>query len=250
MTIEEQLSFLWFSQNEIKVYISLLRSSWNYVSQLSKDTKIERVSLYYTLELLKEKWLIQFVIKNKIKFFIPEKPEKIVNAHKEKLNIAENLLPWLKMLENTTLNKPSFKYFEWMDWVKEVLKEIFEYKDIKSYANLYNAMNHSKELLDPYFKKIIKDRIKFNIILPYNQSVIDYLIAIKSETQNKTINYVFINQVEFPFEYDVFITDKIVWIISIINGEIIAIRIESMAYANSQRAIFNLAWLGATNFVV
>ncbi|EKE27948.1 MAG: hypothetical protein ACD_3C00123G0014 [uncultured bacterium (gcode 4)] len=250
MILEEQLSFLWFSQNEIKVYISLLRSSWNYVSQLSKDTKIERVSLYYTLELLKEKWLIQFVIKNKIKFFLPEKPEKIVNVYKEKLNIAENILPWLKMLENTSLNKPSFKYFEWMDWVKEVLKEIFEYQDIKSYANLYNAMNHSKDLIDSYFKKISKNKINFNIILPYNQVVIDYLTSINNESQNKTINYVFINQNEFPFEYDVFITDKIVWMISIMNWEIIAIRIESRAYANSQRAIFNLAWLGATNFVV
>ena len=250
MTLEEQLSFLWFSSNEIKVYISLLKSSGNYVSQLSKDSKIERVSLYYTLDLLKEKWLIQFVIKNKIKFFLPEKPEKIVNVYKEKLNIAENILPGLKMLENTSLNKPSFKYFEWIDWVKEVLKEIFEYKEIKSYANLKNAMEYSKNLIDSYFSKIIKDKINFNIILPYNETVIEYLNNINDESKNKPVNYVFINQKEFPFEYDVFITDKIVWIISIMNWEIIAIRIESRAYANSQKAIFNLAWLGATNFVV
>jgi hypothetical protein len=64
------------------------------------------------------------------------------------------------------------------------------------------------------------------------------------------INYVYIDSNEFPFEYDVFITDKIVWIISVKNSEIVAIRIESQAYANSQKAIFNLAWLGATKFVV
>lgn len=250
MIIEEQLSFLWLSKNEIIVYISLLKTSWNYVSQLSNHTKIERVSLYYTLDSLTEKWLVYFVNKNKIKFFIPEKPEKIINIYKEKLNIAEEILPELKMLENTSLNKPSFKYYEWIDWVKEVLKEIFEYKDIKSYANLSNAMNYSKDLVDIYLKKIPKENINFNIILPYKQEIIDYLNSINTENQKKVINYVFINKQEFPFEYDVFITDKIVWIISITNGEIIAIRIESQAYANSQKAVFNLAWLWATTFVI
>jgi hypothetical protein len=33
------------------------------------------------------------VVKNKIKFFIPERPERILNIFKEKLNIAENILP-------------------------------------------------------------------------------------------------------------------------------------------------------------
>ena len=250
MATEEQLSFLWFSQNEISVYISLLKTSWNYVSQLSKNTKIERVSLYYTLNSLAEKWLVYFVNKNKIKFFIPEKPEKIINIYKEKLNIAENILPWLKMLENTKLNKPSFKYFDGIDWVKEVLKEVFEYKDIKSYANLQNTMNYMKDLVDFYFKKVVKEKINFNIILPHNPEIIDYLKSLNFVNQNKSINYVFINQIEFPFQYDVFITDKVVWIISIIDSEIVAIRIESKAYADSQKAIFNLAWLWATNFVV
>lgn len=248
MKLEEQLSFLGFSQNEIKVYISLLKSSWDYVSNLSKDTKIERVSLYYTLELLQEKRLVNSVVKNKIKFFIPERPERILNIFKEKLNIAENILPWLKMIENTKLNKPSFKFFEWIDWVKEVLKEIFEYKSINSYANLHNMMKQNKNLVDFYFQKVISEKINFKIILPYDEKVLPYLNNLNN--QNKNISYVFINQIEFPFQYDVFITEKIVWIISIIDSEIVAIRIESKAYADSQKAVFNLAWLWATSFVV
>lgn len=250
MDIEEQLSFLWFSKNEIIVYVSLLKSSWNYVSNLSKNTKLERVSLYYTLDSLKNKWMVHIASKNKIKFFIPEKPEKIINIFKEKLNIAKGILPWLKMIENTSINKPSFKYYEWIDWVKEVLNNIFEFDNIRSYANIENAMKYSKELVDSYFKKINKENIKFNIIVPYKKEVVDYLNEIKNIGNKKLINYVYIDKLEFPFEYDVFITDKIVWIISIINSEIIAIRIESQAYAKSQKAIFNLAWLGATNFII
>lgn len=249
MNIEHQLFSLGFSENEVKVYLSLLRTSGNYVSNISKETKIERVSLYYVLELLTKKWLVSFITKNKTKFFVPEKPERIINIFKEKLNVAENLVPWLKMIENSLLNKPSFKYYEWIDWVKEILEEVFSSKSIKSYANLSNFMNYNKELLNKYFEKIKKDNIKLNIILSYNDDVLKYLNNINENLENK-INYSFINNHEFPFQYDVFITDKIVWIISLIDWEVVAIKIESKHYIDSQKAIFNLAWLGATSFSI
>lgn len=250
MKIENLLVSLWFSENEIKVYISLLKSGWNYVSNLSKDTEIERVSLYYTLENLTKKWLIYPLNKNKMKFFTPEKPEKIINIQKERLNTAESILPELKLLENTNLHKPVFKFYEGIKWVEEVLSEVFEYKEIKSYANLINSMEYKKDLVDRYFHKIIEEKSTFNIILPYKEETIKYIKNINKKNNWNKINYVFINAKEFPFQYDVFITEKIVWIISITNGEIVAIRIESKAYAGSQKAIFDLAWLGATSFAI
>lgn len=249
MNLEHQLFILWFSENEVKIYLSLLKTSGNYVSNISTDTKIERVSLYYTLESLTKKWLVYFITKNKAKFFIPEKPERIVNIFREKLNVAENIIPWLKMIENSLLNKPTFKYYEWIDWVKEIMDEIFTSKTIQSYANLTNFLKYNKELLNKYFEKIKKDNIKLNIILSYNEEALNYLNSINENLENK-INFAFINEIEFPFKYDVFITEKMVWIISLIDGEIVAIKIESKHYVDSQKAIFNLAWLWATNFSI
>lgn len=112
MKTEERLTFLGFSQTEIRVYIALLRSGGAYVSQISRDAKIERVSLYYTLDSLRSKGLIYETTKKNMKFFFPEKPEKIVNIHKERLNMAESILPELKILENADTKKPTFKYYE------------------------------------------------------------------------------------------------------------------------------------------
>jgi hypothetical protein len=40
--------------------------------------------------------------------------------------------------------------------------------------------------------------------------VTDYLNEVKNNYKKDLINYVYIDSNEFPFEYDVFITDKIV----------------------------------------
>ena len=60
----------------------------------------------------------------------------------------------------------------------------------------------------------------------------------------------FINPKQFPFEYEITIYGNRVAIISLNPEELIGLIIESPVYAKTQRAIFNLAWLGATSFVV
>lgn len=249
MDISYQLSYLGYSDNEIKVYLSLLSSGWNYVSKLARDTWLERASLYYTLDQLQKKWLVSFLMKNKIQFYLAEKPERLLNLFKEKRNVAQMLLPSLKMLENTAGHKPNFTLHEWIEWVKSVLEEILQNKEILSYANLQNFLQFDKKLLYGFLKSLQKNQIGLHLILSFSQDIKNLLDEHNSEWKKK-ISYVFINSGEFPFQYDVFIWEKTVWIISFINKEIIAIKIDSKAYADSQRAIFNLAWLGATSFVI
>lgn len=126
-----------------------------------------------------------------------------------------------------------------------MLKEIFAQKEIKSYANFIHTMDLDRSLIDSYMQEAVKKKMRFHIILPHNPAVIEYLRSLGSPS----VNYVFINESEFPFQYDVFIGEHTVGIVSTSNQEIIAIKIESRAYADSQRAIFDLAWLGATTFV-
>ncbi len=58
-----------------------------------------------------------------------------------------------------------------------------------------------------------------------------------------------IEEGQFPFRYDIFITESVVGLFFFEDGEFRAIRIASREYADSQRAIFYLAWLGGTGFV-
>ncbi|MBU1935311.1 hypothetical protein KKF04_04605, partial [Patescibacteria group bacterium] len=59
----------------------------------------------------------------------------------------------------------------------------------------------------------------------------------------------FINPKEFMFEYEINIYGDKVSIVSLNPNELMGMIIESPIYAKTQRAIFNLAWLGATSFI-
>jgi len=52
------------------------------------------------------------------------------------------------------------------------------------------------------------------------------------------------------FDYEITIYNDKTALVSLNPTELMGIIIESPLYAKTQRAVFNLAWLGATSFVV
>ena len=66
---------------------------------------------------------------------------------------------------------------------------------------------------------------------------------------SKLIEILFINPEQFQFEYEINIYDDKVSLVSLNPNELIGLIIESPVYAKTQKAIFNLAWLGATSFI-
>lgn len=63
------------------------------------------------------------------------------------------------------------------------------------------------------------------------------------------IEILYVNPKEFWFENEIIIYDNKVAVISLNKDELIGMIFESPVYAMSQRAIFNLAWLGASSFI-
>ena len=57
------------------------------------------------------------------------------------------------------------------------------------------------------------------------------------------------NPNEFAFENQISIYDNFVAIMSLNPDELTGVLIESAVYARTQKAIFDLSWLGATSFV-
>ena len=169
MSLEERFSVLGFSKNEARVYAALLRNGGAFVGALAKETGMERVSLYYTLELLTEKGMVLETNRRRMKFYLPEKPEKMLNLQKERVNIALELVPELKAMENAGLSRPIFKLFEGIDGIREVLGEVFQKPEIWSYANVRNLIRYDKTVLERALDEVHRKRIRFKIILPYHE---------------------------------------------------------------------------------
>ena len=71
----------------------------------------------------------------------------------------------------------------------------------------------------------------------------------KTEEAKELVEILFINPEEFTFKNQILIYENKVATISLKEEELIGVLTESTTIADTQRVIYNLAWLGATSFV-
>ncbi len=238
-------------ETEGKIYMALLELGGGYVSVLARRAKLPRVNCYHTLENLAKKGLVSFITKDNIRYYSAEPPQKIANMMEEKALYAKKILPELLSITNTLALKPKIKYFEGAEGLKNILEDtLTAKKELLGYSNLKGASELMGDYIQQYAVKKMKKKLKTRIICPSSREA--FLYTKKYYPQNfppELIEILYVNPKEFWFEHEITIYDNKVAVISLNPEELIGMIFESSVYARSQRAIFNLAWLGASSFI-
>ena len=78
------LKELGFTEREIKVYLALIELGSSTVGPISKKTKLQASKVYETIEKLKDKGLVSFIVVSKTKHFRASDPKEILNMIEEK----------------------------------------------------------------------------------------------------------------------------------------------------------------------
>lgn len=247
-----ELTELGMSGEEAKVYLAILELGGGYVSTIAKKAGINRVACYHTLGKLLDRGIISSLEKNKVKFFAVENVKVLVDKQKELLKKTENLIPQLSALMNKSAYRPKIQYYEGLNGVKNIFEDTLSTKtELLGYTNLANLPKIlSVDYLKNYAARKINLGIKTRMLSPISKDALKYLTKYyPKDFDRDLIEILFVNSKQFPFEYEINIYDNKVAIISLNPDEIIGLLIESNIYANTERAIFNLSWLGATSFV-
>lgn len=242
---------LGLTEVEGKVYVALLELGGGFVSVVARFAKLPRVNCYHTLEKLAEKGLVSHITKGKVRYYAPESPQKIVNILEGKMSYARKLLPELLSITNTLALKPKIKYYEGIEGVKNIMEDtLTAQKEILGYSNLKGFGEVFGDYIKDYAGRKMEKGIKSRFICPSSPEAFDYVP--KNYPKNfppELIEILFVNPREFWFENEIDIYDDKVAVISLKKDEMIGMIFESPVYAASQRAIFNLAWLGASSFI-
>ncbi len=129
--MHKDLEQLGLSENEAKIYITLLSGGGMTASNASKRAQIKRPTAYLALENLKKAGLISENLDKKTKIFKAEPPEKLNKLTKKmrrKIIAAElkleELLPQLKSLEKKILETPKISFYEGLAGLKSMLDDI------------------------------------------------------------------------------------------------------------------------------
>jgi len=251
--VESKLMDLGLTEDEAKVYVALLELGGSYVSVVAKKAGIHRVNCYKILDDLVKKGLVNSFVKNQVKHYAVETPRILVQQQAEKLDAAKRLLPELFSITNSLAYKPKIQYYEGRDGVKNIFEDTLTAEgEMLGYTNLKDIPQIvSEDFLRDYTRRKIEKKIKTRMLSPLTKEALSYSGKYypKDFDQN-LVEIFFINQKQFPVEYEIMIYGNKVAIISLNPDELIGMIIESSLYAKTQRSIFNLAWLGATSFVV
>ena len=124
--IEEELRDLGFSDNEVKVYIALLRIGRGKAGRISKECSLERTSTYNALKKLNEKGMASYVIESNRKVFAVAEPAKILDMFKEQEERAKLVIPKLEQLKKSEQEKENILKFRGYAGIKTVLNDILK----------------------------------------------------------------------------------------------------------------------------
>lgn len=236
---------------EANVYLSCLEINGGPVSVIAKKAGVHRVSCYHTLENLQKKRLLSQYNKNGVKYFAPEPPEQLLQLAEERVNVVKGLLPELQSIISAVAFRPKIRFYEGREGVERVFTESLEAKnEILGYTNLKDVTTFFPKFFEDYTHKKIKKRIKTRYLSPTTVENVHAMDPFLPRSfDSNLIEILLVNKDQFLFENEVVIFNHSVGIVSLNKDELLGVIIESPTFARTMKAVFDLAWLGATAFV-
>lgn len=245
------LEKLGLTDEEARVYVACLEINGGPISVVAKKAGVHRVSCYHTIEKLLHKQLLSQYVKNGVKYVSPEPPEQLLALTEEKMQVAKMLLPELKLLASALSFKPTMRSFEGEDGIRHVFQDSLAAKgEILGYTNLKQFIGFSPQFFEDYTQQKIRKNIKTRFLSPNTVESVHIMDPfLPKKFNHNLLEILLVNKDQFPFENEILIYGNSVGIVSLKKEELLGVVIESPTFARTMKAVFDLAWLGATAFV-
>lgn len=232
-------------EQEAKIYLACLRLGQALVSDIAEEAEVQRTFAYDILSSLRERGLVSAIEVKGKKTYSAISIGQFKKMQQEKFRKFESLIPELRSLEKTVTDRPRVLFFEGADGIKEALEDTLnqpEGSEILAYATAEGYYSSEPRYVNDYIKARAKQKIFSRCIAPDNPTNREYSKRDKEQLRQTLL--VPDNKFLFTNEIDIY-GNKVA--IMALKSELLAVIIESESVANTQRAIFELAWLGAKN---
>lgn len=126
MDSDAVLRELGLSDNEVDIYLILLRMEKCSAADISKLTRISRPHIYDTLNKLIEKGLASHITVNKKKYFIAASPNRLIEMVRDKERDLLSIIPALMAQDREEGQSPLVEVYEGRQGLKTIFNEILE----------------------------------------------------------------------------------------------------------------------------
>jgi len=156
MGIKEQLRNAGLTENESKIYITLLNLGPSNAGLISRKSGLHRRVVYDTTEMLIQKGLIGYILQNNKRLFSASSPQRILKIIKEKQEAIDSVMSEMMLLYTKTKEKQETNFYKGKNGLKTVFEDQIETKEE---IMILGASPLAYEILQFYFKWFDKRRV-------------------------------------------------------------------------------------------
>ncbi len=121
---EKILEKLWLSRDESCIYLFLLKHPLQTLTDISRETKLNRPKLYKIIPNMCQSWLISKTISGKRILYISENPEILKTYLHSLQQDFETFIPEVQKLYHNSFQKPILKHVQWFEGIKNIFLDI------------------------------------------------------------------------------------------------------------------------------
>lgn len=142
--IRETLRKIGLSDEEINIYLLLLKKGSSKATIISKELGVARTTIYRFLSSLHEKGLVSENIQNSVRHFYPVSPERIPEIMEERVEELKEVVPKLTSLQKGIGDEVKVELFKGKEGIKTIMRDIL--RDGKPYTFLGEAEKYFSEI--------------------------------------------------------------------------------------------------------
>src|SRR3989338_86381 len=241
------LETIGLTQKEAEIYELLLKTGEVPAHTIIKESKLKRATVYKVLYSLEKKGLVTKFEKNKIINFRPNPPAKLLEIAEGQYKTLDRaranlqiLLPELTSSYIASVEKPIVTVYEGEEGIKKAnLSVLAEKKEILAYLVINKEIDRK---MDKFWKKYYairkKEKIPVRSITSNTKEGKEYKNRDKKELRETKL----VPADKFPLTIEKNIVGNKVAFFSNLEGKLIATIVENKAIADSEKAVFELAW--------
>ena len=233
----ESLREFGFSENEIAIYVTLLKTGESSVHAIAKNAELPRTTTYHLLESLAQKGLVSHIIKEKKKYVQATHPRTLPEILEEKKRRVKEALPQLIALTGTITEKPSVQLYEGIKGIRTILEDVLTTrKTILHYGDITSLQNTFQHIFPQFITKRVERKIPIKIIGKKEEAHNTLLATAKKQYRE----FRFLQHHTFPSS--VFIYDDTVAILNLTREPHTGIIIHNEDFVVTQTNFFNALW--------
>ncbi len=239
MDLKNVLKGVGLKEKEALIYLATLELGPSPASEIACRAKLNRVTTYNILDKLMNKGFISRYTQNDIKIFAATDPDGIREDCRNNYMNLKASLPDFRRLSGTTRH-PRVRYYEGIKGMKRIYADTLTAKtEILNYA----ASKLIREYWPTYDEEYVRARVKKEIYLRGICPDDEFGATVVANNKKNYRKIRLVSPGKFPFSNEINIYDDKVAIISFGKDRtILGMIIESAEIADTQRAIFVMAW--------